>query len=81
MSLDQINLNSSGIERGLIENVVNGSEAGHNLLLCNVQWKQSSAICNISNPTMKTGLDFKSAQFDQVRGEAEKWIKMRGLEI
>jgi hypothetical protein len=30
---------------------------------------------------MKTGLDFKSAQFDQVRGEAEDWIKMRGVEI
>jgi hypothetical protein len=30
---------------------------------------------------MRTGLDFKSAQFDQVRGEAEDWIKMRGLEI
>jgi hypothetical protein len=34
---------------------------------------------NISDPTMRTGLDFKSAQFDQVRGEAEDpdWIKMR----
>jgi hypothetical protein len=30
---------------------------------------------------MRTGLDFKSAQFDQVRGKAEDWIKMRGLEI
>jgi hypothetical protein len=29
------------------------------------------SLCNISNPTMRTGLDFKSAQFDQVRGEAE----------
>ena len=38
-------------------------------------------VRNISNPTMRTGLDFKSAQFDQVRGEAEDWIKMRGLEI
>ena len=38
-------------------------------------------ISNISNPTMRTGLDFKSAQFDHVRGEAEDWIKMRGLEI
>jgi hypothetical protein len=37
--------------------------------------------CNISNPTMRTGLDFKSAQFDQVWGEAEDWIKMRGLEM
>jgi hypothetical protein len=37
--------------------------------------------CNISNPTMRTGLDFKSAQFDQARDEAEDWIKMRGLEI
>jgi hypothetical protein len=37
-------------------------------------------LCNISNPTMRTGLDFKSAQFYQVRGEAEDWIKMRGLE-
>ena len=27
---------------------------------------------------MRTGLDFKSAQFDQVRGEAEDWIKMTG---
>ena len=36
---------------------------------------------NISNPTMRTGLDFKSEQFDHVQGEAEDWIKMRGLEI
>jgi hypothetical protein len=36
---------------------------------------------NISNPTMRTGLDFKSAQFDPVRGEAEDWIKLQGLEI
>jgi hypothetical protein len=28
--------------------------------------------CTISSPTMRTGLDFKSAQFDLVRGEAEK---------
>jgi hypothetical protein len=28
---------------------------------------------------MRTGLDFKSAQFDRLRGEAEDWIKMRGL--
>ena len=29
---------------------------------------------------MTTGLDdFKSAHFDQVRGESEDWIKMRGL--
>jgi hypothetical protein len=34
-----------------------------------------------TNPTMRTRLDFKSAQFDHVRGEAEDWIKMRGLEI
>ena len=33
----------------------------------------SKSFSNISNPTMRTGLDFKSAQFDQV--------KMRGLEI
>jgi hypothetical protein len=26
---------------------------------------------------MWTGLDFKSVQFDQVRGEAENWIKIR----
>ena len=25
---------------------------------------------------MRTGLDFKSAQFDQARGEAEEWIKI-----
>jgi hypothetical protein len=31
--------------------------------------------------TTRTGLDLKSAQFDQARGEAEDWIKMRGLEI
>ena len=37
--------------------------------------------CNISNPTMTAGLDFKSAQFDQVQGEAEDWMKMQGLEI
>jgi hypothetical protein len=30
---------------------------------------------------MKTGLKFKSAQFDQVRDEAEEGIKMQGLEI
>jgi hypothetical protein len=30
---------------------------------------------------MRTGLDFKSAQFDHVRGEEEDWVKMRGLEI
>jgi hypothetical protein len=34
-------------------------------------------LCNISNPTMRTGLDFKSTQFDQV----EDWVKVRGLEI
>ena len=28
-------------------------------------------VINISNPTMRTGLDFKSAQFDLVRGETE----------
>jgi hypothetical protein len=39
------------------------------------------SLRNISNPTMGTGIDFKSAQFDQVRGEAEDWIEMRGLEI
>jgi hypothetical protein len=38
-------------------------------------------LSNISNPTMRTGLDFKAAQFDHIRGEAEDWIKMRGLEI
>ena len=31
---------------------------------------------NMSNPTMRTRLDFKSTQFDYVRGEAENWIKM-----
>ena len=36
---------------------------------------------NISNPTMRTGLDFKPAQFDPVRGEAEDWAHLRGLEI
>ena len=30
---------------------------------------------------MRTGLDFKSAQVDQVRGEAVDWIKIRRLEI
>ncbi len=30
---------------------------------------------------MRTGVDFKSAQFDPVRGEAEDWIKLQGLEI
>ena len=30
---------------------------------------------------LRTGLDFKFAQFDHVRVEAEDWIKMRGLEI
>ena len=27
--------------------------------------------CNISNPTMRTGLDFKSAQFDQIGSKFE----------
>jgi hypothetical protein len=41
---------------------------------------------NISNPTMRTKLDFKSevkprTGSNHVRGEAEDWIKMRGLEI
>ena len=36
---------------------------------------------DISNTTMRTRVDFKSTQFDQVRDEAENWIKMRGLEI
>jgi hypothetical protein len=36
--------------------------------------------CNISSPTIRTGLYFKSAQFDQVLGEAKDWIKMRGRE-
>ena len=43
-----------------------------------------TAIGNISNPTMRTGvtgLHFKFAQFDQARGKADEWIKMRGLEI
>jgi hypothetical protein len=30
---------------------------------------------------MRTGLDFKSAQFDQVQGEAEDWIKMEDLKF
>jgi hypothetical protein len=30
-----------------------------------------STVSNISNPTMRTGLDFKSAQFDQV-GQSPK---------
>ena len=38
-------------------------------------------VCNISNLTTRTELHFKSVQFDQVRSEAEDWIKMRGLEI
>ena len=29
---------------------------------------------------MRTGLDFKSAQFDHVRGEVEDWIKMSEFE-
>ena len=44
-------------------------------------WHDCHLWCNISNPTMRTGRDFESAQFDQVRGEAEDWIKMRGFEI
>jgi hypothetical protein len=36
-------------------------------------------VTNISNQTMRTRLDFKS-EFDQVRGEFEDWIKIRGLE-
>jgi hypothetical protein len=35
----------------------------------------------ISNPPIRTGLDFKSSLFDKVRGEAEDWIKLRGFEI
>ena len=38
-------------------------------------------VRNISNLIMRTGIDFKSAPFDKVRGEAEDWIKMRRLEI
>ena len=33
----------------------------------------------ISNPTMRTGLDFKSAQFDQARGEAEIQSELEDL--
>jgi hypothetical protein len=29
---------------------------------------------------MRTGLDFKPPQFDQIRGEAEDCVKMRGVE-
>ncbi len=47
----------------------------------NSKRQTSNILRNISNPTMRTGLDFKSAQFDPVRGEAEHWIKLRGLEI
>ena len=43
--------------------------------------KSYSYISNISNPTIRTGLDFKSALVDEVRGEDEDWIKLRGLEI
>ena len=35
----------------------------------------------IPNPPIRTGLDFKSAQFDPVLGFASEWIKLRGLKI
>ena len=28
-------------------------------------------VCNISNPTMRTGLDFKSVQFDPTRSNCK----------
>ncbi len=52
----------------------------NNFFVC-IQCPFRNILCNVSNPTMRTGLDFKSAQFDPVRGEAEDWIKLRGLEI
>jgi hypothetical protein len=36
---------------------------------------------NISNTTLKIGLDFKSSHFDPVLGFASGLIKLRGLEI
>ena len=37
-----------------------------------LDWIKTYLLRNISNPpTMRTGPDFKSAQFDHVRGEAE----------
>ena len=63
-----------------LENVIGKFETNLGLARWRVTWMDWSS-CNISNPTMTAGLDFKSAQFDQVQGEAEDWMKMQGLEI
>jgi hypothetical protein len=41
----------------------------------------TSRLVQDHTPIVWTGLDFKSAIFDQVRSEAEDWMKMLGLEI
>ena len=46
-----------------------------------LEYLQHCFRSTISNPTMRTGLEFKSAQSDPVRGEAEYWTQLRGLEI
>ncbi len=41
------------------------------MLFYNLSYLKRRTLSNISNPIMRTGLDFESAQFDLVRGEAE----------
>jgi hypothetical protein len=45
--------------------------------------RPTCALSNISNPTMRTGLDFKFTQFDQARGEALKSspVRIEGFEM
>jgi hypothetical protein len=45
--------------------------------------RSTCVLSNISNPTMRTGLDLKFTQFDQVRGEALKSspVRIGGFEI
>jgi hypothetical protein len=56
--------------------------AGPRQIVCDLPMTQRGpAEEAVSNPTMRTGLDFKFAQFDQARGEPENWIKMQRFEI
>ena len=55
------------------------TQRGNVPLIERVEW---NTVCNISNPTMRTGLDFKSARFDQVWGEAEySPVRIGGFEM
>jgi hypothetical protein len=46
----------------------------HNIYATKARSSDRNVSCNLSNATMRTGLDFKSPQFDQVRGEAEESV-------